>query len=269
VERVLNNRQIEEFFDTGFTSVEQFFDSREMAEISAGFDSLLEIAAEIAGAPGFDPDEAYRVGYDGAYFDFKGVDAQERRFAIRKIAWCGGAVPVLLRYGRHPRLLRAASQLLGCDEMNHLINQAHLKMPGTNVAFGWHQDSVNRGLHKGYFADVNGRGSFVQSGLAVDSVSADSGPLAFIPTSGGAAHLEHTESGHLLPHQVDEARQLAPLPRCGDLLLWHPYTIHGSKPNLSGRPRRILINGFAYPGANKRSYVGSEKGAGELIRAPR
>ncbi len=268
VDQTQTRRQIEEFFDLGFTVVEQFFDEREMTKIATGFDRLLEIAQELSSTPDFDPDASHNLEYNGSYFDFRNVDTIERKFGIRKIAWCGGAVPVLLRYGRHPRLLKLASQLLGSQEMNHLINQAHLKMPGTNVAFKWHQDSVNRGIHKGYFVDINGRGSFVQTGLAVDDASADSGPLAFIPRC-GEGHLPHTAAGHLLPEQVDESRQVVPLPNRGDLLLWHPYTIHGSKPNVSSRPRRVLINGYAYPRANNRSYTGSEKGAGELIRAPR
>ena len=263
VDRTLNDQQIAEFFDIGFTTVPQFFDDREMEEISAGFDRLLEIAEDIVGSPDFDPDEAI-LECEGSYFDLRMANAKE--IEIRKVAWCGGAVPMLLQYGRHPRLLRAASQLLDSDEMNHLINQAHLKMPGTTVAFGWHQDSVNRGFHKGLFTDVNGTGSFVQTGLAVDSVGADSGPLAFIPQSCGAGHLPHSEAGRLSADQVSEESEIAPLPERGDLLLWHPYTIHGSKPNVSSQPRRILINGFSYPGATKRRYAGSEKGAGELIR---
>ena len=75
VDRELNNQQIEEFFDTGFTTAEQFFDDREMSEISSGF---------------------------------RCMDGETTRFEIRKIAWGGGAVPVLLHYGRHPRLLQSA-----------------------------------------------------------------------------------------------------------------------------------------------------------------
>ena len=31
----------------------------------------------------------------------------------------------------------------------------------------------------------------------------------------------------------------------GDVLIWNPYTIHGSRPNLSESSRRVYINGFA------------------------
>lgn len=119
-----------------------------MSEISSDFDRLLEIAEEIVRDPDFNPDDAHNIGYDGSYFDLSCMDGETTKFEIRKIAWVGGAVPVLLNYGRHPRLLHLASQLLGSDEINYLINNAHIKMPGITVAFGWHQDGVNRGFTK-------------------------------------------------------------------------------------------------------------------------
>ena len=137
VDRELNNQQIEEFFDIGFTTAEQFFDDREMSEISSDFDRLLEIAEEIVRAPDFNPDDAHNIEYDGSYFDLRCMDGETKRFEIRKIAWGGGAVPVLLHYGRHPRLLHLASQLLGSDEMNHLINNAH-RLRGRNKDAWYH-----------------------------------------------------------------------------------------------------------------------------------
>ena len=67
MDRELNKQQIEEFFDTGFTTAEQFFDEREMEEISSGFDRLLEIAEEIVRVPDFNPDDAHNIEYDGSY----------------------------------------------------------------------------------------------------------------------------------------------------------------------------------------------------------
>ena len=52
----------------------------------------------------------------------------------------------------------------------------------------------------------------------------------------------------------------------GDVLLFGPYTIHGSKPNLSRSPRRAFLNGFSIPGANRRIYPG--EGAGRTVVAP-
>ena len=49
----------------------------------------------------------------------------------------------------------------------------------------------------------------------------------------------------------------------GDVAFFHPYSIHGSEPNISQGPRRVFINGFAYPGANQKKYPGH--GAGRTV----
>jgi hypothetical protein len=48
------------------------------------------------------------------------------------------------------------------------------------------------------------------------------------------------------------------------VLFFGPYAIHGSTPNESAVPRRVLINGYAYPGANGRVYPG--EGSGRTLR---
>ena len=109
---------------------------------------------------------------------------------------------MLLAYGKDHRLLGMASQLLGSNEMNQLINQAHFKIPGDNVAFPWHQDSENRGYGKPGWKDVNGRGSFVQQAIAIDDVTEENGPLKFIPGSCKLGHLG------LLSRSEEECRTL-------------------------------------------------------------
>jgi ectoine hydroxylase-related dioxygenase (phytanoyl-CoA dioxygenase family) len=46
----------------------------------------------------------------------------------------------------------------------------------------------------------------------------------------------------------------------GDVAFFSPYAIHGSQPNNSKGPRRVFINGFAYPGANQKKYPGQGSG---------
>jgi ectoine hydroxylase-related dioxygenase (phytanoyl-CoA dioxygenase family) len=53
--------------------------------------------------------------------------------------------------------------------------------------------------------------------------------------------------------------------RPGDTLFFGPYTAHASFENTSNRYRRILINGYAFPGANSRVYPGD--GAGRRLTA--
>jgi ectoine hydroxylase-related dioxygenase (phytanoyl-CoA dioxygenase family) len=150
--------------------------------------------------------------------------------------------------------------------MNQLINQAHFKLPGDGVDFPWHQDSTHRRYGRGEWVDANGRGSYVQTVIAVDDITPDNGPLEFIPGSCRLGHVEPPagQEGRLPEHLVDPASAVAATMPAGSVLLFGPYTFHRSRPNESTTPRRVFINGFAYPGANSRVYPG--EGAGRLVR---
>jgi ectoine hydroxylase-related dioxygenase (phytanoyl-CoA dioxygenase family) len=201
---------------------------------------------------------------------------------VQRIVWAGGAEPDLLRLGQDPRLVEPALQLLGTSSCDHLLNQAHFKMPGDGVAFDWHQDIQHRDKGPGSWHDVTGRGSYVQSILLVDDMGDDNGPLQFLPDD--AVPLDErgrlvtaiedytasTPGTTLLPTttarpEVDTSRTVTMTGKAGDVLFFGPYAVHGSLPNTSTAPRRVLINGYAAPGANGRVYPGSGLG----VRLPR
>jgi ectoine hydroxylase-related dioxygenase (phytanoyl-CoA dioxygenase family) len=62
----------------------------------------------------------------------------------------------------------------------------------------------------------------------------------------------------------DESQAMTVTGAAGSVLFFGPYAIHGSTPNESAVPRRVLINGYAYPGANGRVYPG--EGSGRTLR---
>src|SRR5207247_7542695 len=94
---------------------------------------------------------AYSLGetrlHNGSQFVVETVQEGENagRVTIRRITWCGAAEPVLSEYGKDPRLVGMAAQLLGCTEINQLISQAHFELPGAGVTSAGHQASQDRG----------------------------------------------------------------------------------------------------------------------------
>jgi ectoine hydroxylase len=208
---------------------------------------------------------------------------------VQRIVWAGGAEQELLRLGQDARLVEPALQLLGTSSCDHLLNQAHFKMPGDGVAFDWHQDIQHRDKGPGTWHDVTGRGSYVQTILLVDDMNADNGPLQFLPDDAvpldarGRLITGHddysatptttpttTAGATLLPtsatsSSVDASRAVTMTGKAGDVLFFGPNAVHGSLPNVSTSSRRVLINGYAAPGANGRVYPGSGLG----VRLPR
>jgi hypothetical protein len=189
--------------------------------------------------------------HDGAFYALA-VPAQGP-VVVQRVVWAGGAEPLLLRLSEDPRLLGLALELLGTDRCEQLLCQAHYKMPNDGVAFDWHQDIQHRDKGGDTWRDVTGRGSYVQSILLVDDMTEENGPLEFLPSS--AVVLD--ANGRLVPGApVDPTRAVSVTGRAGDVLFFGPYAVHGSHPNTSAMPRRVLINGYAAPGANKRYYPG-------------
>lgn len=244
--------QIDDFFHEGFVIQGDVFTPAEVAEMQAAFERL-EALAQRLGAT---------CDHDGSRFIVESVEGTPK-VRIHRIVWCGGAEPTLSGYGRDPRLLTMAAQLLGSDRMEQLINQAHFKLPGDGIAFPWHQDSTHR-RYGTEWEDVNGRGSYVQTVTAVDDVTEENGPLLLLPGSQRFGHLGPLDEG--LPDGFSEDDAVAATMTAGSVLLMGPYTLHASRVNRSSLPRRAFINGFAYPGANSRDYPGCE--AGRMVISP-
>jgi hypothetical protein len=242
----LRDDEIRAFFEVGWIVRRALFGAVEVARMRACFDELEQIADQL-------PETGL---HRGSYFVLAQKNGQR---VINRVVWAGGCQRYLLDVGGDPRLTVPSAQLLRSAAMDHLLNQAHFKRPRDGVTFGWHQDIQHRDKGNGTWADLNGCGSFVQTIIALDEMTPDSGPLKFMP---GSAQWGRVELGG--DAAAENAVTIAARP--GDVLFFGPYTAHASFENTSERYRRILINGYAYPGANRRVYPGD--GAGRRLTAP-
>lgn len=237
----LTKKQIEDFFEVGFVVVDNVFSKSEIDEIGAALNRITEMAKSLT----------QTTVYKGAQFVVEGS-------RIDRVVWCGAAEPILLNYGEDNRILNPVSQLLGTQEMQQLICQFHPKLPGDTVKFDWHQDSQHRFYGTSDWTDVNGKGSYVQTMLAIDEVSMENGPVFFIPGSGKNGHLGLDKNP--VEQFCDLDKAVPCLMKPGSLAFFGPYVVHGSFPNESNKSRRVFLNGYAHPQANKRAYPGVGSG---------
>jgi hypothetical protein len=244
---VLTEAQLSEFSGEGYLVLRRTFTPDEVLALDAAF-ARLEARAQALAEPTLVEDSLFVVERrPGA------------RLRIERIVWCGGAEPDLGRIGRSPKLTLPVSQLLGSSEMDQLINQAHIKNPGDGVSFHFHQDSYHRRYGTELFEDLNGRGSFVQALTAVDTMTPDNGGLWVVPRSHLGGHIP-TSNGRL-PEGAFRRADAVPLHlAAGDTVLFGPFTVHGSGLNSGTTARRVFINGFCSPGANRREYPGAGRG---------
>lgn len=243
--------EIHDYFEIGWIVRPGLFRADEVARMQSCFDELEKIAGELSGT-GL---------HRGSHFV---LGEKHGRRVVHRIVWAGGCQPYLLAIGSDARLTVPCAQLLRSHAMDHLLNQAHFKRPGDGVAFDWHQDIQHRDKDAGEWTDVNGSGSFVQTLIVLDEMTPDSGPLKFIPGSSKWGRVDFGDDSS--PSRSPEADAVTITAQPGDTLFFGPFTAHASDENVSDRYRRVLINGYASPGANRRVYPGD--GAGRRLFAP-
>ena len=265
---MLSEEQERAFFHQGFVVLRSLFSADEVKGAREAFERLYTRA------------QALRTTgeHDGSLFVLDAPPTGD--VVVKRIVWAGGAEPVLLRLSEDRRLVDPALHLLGTPHCEQLLCQAHFKMPHDGVSFDWHQDIQHRDKGPGTWQDVNGRGSYVQTILLIDDMRADNGPLQFLPPDAvqldargrlpvgdddyGADYGSQmgSRSGGL---SIDASRAITVTGHGGDVLLFGPHAVHGSLPNTSTSSRRVLINGYAAPGANGRVYPG--RGSGRTLPA--
>lgn len=253
----LTDSEVTAFFETGWILRRALFRSGEIAEMRAAFEDLLRMASTMS-ATGLN---------NGSYFVLGEKSGEQ---VVKRVVWAGGSQPCLLRTGEDRRLTMPASQLLGSKRLEQLLSQAHFKRPNDGVIFGWHQDIQHRDKGDGGWRDANGKGSFVQTLIVLDEMTADSGPVQFIPGSSKWGRVDFGDHDYdKTDYQPNRPAQFRPqdavtiIADPGDVLFFGPYTAHASFENRTQNYRRVFINGYAYPGANSRKYPG--EGAGRTI----
>lgn len=237
------------FEHAGYLVRKAAFDVEEVAALARAFDRLSDRARGLEAT----------AQLDGATF-VVGPTGPRATPRVQRVVWCGAAEPLLLEAGMDRRALGPALDLLGTSAADHLVNQAHLKAPGDGVDFPLHQDAWNRRWGTALWRDRSFDGGYVQVLLTVDEMRADNGPLLVVPGShGGGAilGLDRRARVEALAAQLKARPILAPP---GSLVFFGPFLVHGSTPNESSAPRRALVNGFARPGVNRRSYPGAGLG---------
>lgn len=266
----LSKKEVRSFFEDGFVIVPQLFKSAEVSTLKSLAKELRDEAQSIAkqhiAQNSIGVDKEFRC-------DYPGLDGPQSASilaihnhqvpAIKLISWVGGVKPHLVELGRHPKITTPVAQLLGSIKADHLINQIHYKIPHDNVTFAWHQDIQNRRAFDPKWQDVNKRGSFVQVITAIDRQTATNGPLIIVPYSHKKdLCLDRLRSRKVAKEMIErlyDPKEYKPLlMEPGDTIFMHPLILHKSDTNTSEKneSRDIFINGYSYPGANQKPYLG-------------
>jgi hypothetical protein len=230
------------YWRDGYAIVRGFFGLAEIGEIAEAMDALY--AEGVAHGRCFRHGNLfYNVAREG-----------EGEPLVPMVQWPSYHQPVLNSVRLDTRFSELLEPLIGYD-LKQIINQVHWKAPGSLGDFAWHQDSRFRRPASAY---RNLATAYVQTGLAIDPHTPQSGCMRIIPGSHLRGDLDMDSSQKALGTAMTDsaledvglsaADAIDLLLEPGDLALWSPYLVHGSGKNVSDHKRRLYINGYVRNG---------------------
>ena len=222
----------------GYVIIRGMFSPKEIAEIGKAIDQVHEEAV----AHG----RSFRHG--NLFYNIAPDDSGTP--LVRMAQWFSYHQPGLNAVRLDPRFAALLEPLLGWD-LKQIINQIHWKAPGARGDFAWHQDARFRLPAEAY---RNLATSYIQTGLAIDPHTPESGCMKFIRGSHTHGDLDLDTQAEVLGRSMNDAvlagAGLSPedlvevILEPGDLAFWSPYLVHGSGANRSDHKRRLYINGY-------------------------
>ncbi|MGL5825721.1 MAG: phytanoyl-CoA dioxygenase family protein [Nocardioides sp.] len=158
--------------------------------------------------------------------------------APRKIDWAFPKHPAFRQLVLDERLRVVVAAVL--RHTPYLVrDQIFLKPAGIGSSKPWHQDQPH--------LDCEPPDKVIGAWIALDDATADNGCLRYVSGSHRGPLLDHTPMPGAEHNAIPDPEQAkavywehatyAPV-QAGGIALHHPYTLHGSPPNRSGRPRR-------------------------------
>ncbi|MDG2065643.1 MAG: phytanoyl-CoA dioxygenase family protein [SAR324 cluster bacterium] len=142
---------------------------------------------------------------------------------------------------RNPKLLRMLKILLG-ENVRFRNSKLNIKAAHGGSAVDWHQDWA-------FYPHTNP--DLLAVGIMIDDIDEDNAPLMVVPQSHLGETLNHHHKGifsgsvDLKNEDIDISTAVKITGKAGSASFHHVKTLHGSSPNFSNLPRRLLLFEFA------------------------
>ena len=211
---------MQSYRDHGYLAVPGVLSAAEVAELQRVTDELVDASRGVA---------AHTDVYDLE----PGHSAAEPR--VRRIKSPDLQHEVYARTLRHPAILDLVEQLIG-PGVRYRSTKLNLKSAGYGSPVEWHQDWA-------FYPHTND--DILAVGVCIDAMSDANGGLLVVPGSHRGPLYDHHQDGWFVGAitgaEVDSAQVAQLEVPAGGISLHHVRTVHGSVPNRSPRPRRLLL----------------------------
>lgn len=224
---MLSPQQIEFYRTEGYLGVEGVFSPAEVEELRRVTDEFVEKSRSVTAS--------------NAVFDLEPSHTPQNP-RLRRLKSPTKQHDVYRRALTHPKILAILTQLIGPNLMWN-GDKLNMKLADIGSPVEWHQDWI-------FYPHTND--DLLAIGVAMDDSTLENGCLMVLPRTHRGPLLDHHQDGRFVGavaesgFKPDDAVPI--LLKAGGISIHHVRTLHGSAPNRSSRPRRLLL--FQYCSAD-------------------
>lgn len=221
----LSDADVAFYRENGYILVPDVVSAEEIARLRAVTDELVE--------------QSRQVRENGDVYDLEDSHAPDRP-RVRRIKTPHKWRDVYASIVRHPNIITVLRRLIG-PNIRFDTSKLNMKSEAGGAPVGWHQDWA-------FYPHTND--DLCATGLMLDDVGLDNGPMMVVPGSHLGPTYDHHVDGHFCgaindPAADDIYAKAVPLTgTAGSLTVHHVRIVHGSAPNRSSRPRRFLLHQY-------------------------
>ncbi len=217
---MLTDTQIEQYREKGYVGVEEILSEEEVGSLRRVTDDFVEQSRVLS--------ESNEV------FDLEpGHTPEEPR--LRRLKSPINAHEVYAQTIRHDKILDIVSQLIG-PAVRTNGNKLNMKSGGFGSPVEWHQDWA-------FYPHTND--DLLAVGVCLDDMNEENGCLLVVPGSHKGPIFDHHQdgcfAGAVTESDFDDGKAEKVELKAGGISIHHARALHGSLPNTSPNPRRLLL----------------------------
>ena len=220
---MLNAAQIDAYDTKGYLTIKNVLTEDQLEELRRVTDEFVEKSRDV-------------TSNDNTFDLEPGHSAASP--SLRRINHPVSKHPVYAQYARYDPILDNVECLLGPNLRFH-NNKLNMKNPGHGSAVEWHQDWA-------FYPHTND--DLLEVGIALDDMTLENGALMVIPGSHKGKTWDHHQDGLFVGAITDSTFEpsgaVSVTVKAGGITMHHVRMVHGSRPNRSEMPRRMLFIGF-------------------------
>tara|TARA_B100000941_G_scaffold182851_1_gene131318 strand:+ start:152 stop:1021 length:870 start_codon:yes stop_codon:yes gene_type:complete len=221
--RSISQDQINFYNEKGYLIVENVLSQNEIKELGSITDNFVEKSKNITK---HNEDFDIEPGHSKENPKLRRIKKPEKQHSIYE------------KTLKNPKILDVVEDLIG-PNIRTLGGKLNMKAPGGGAQVEWHTDWA-------FYPHTND--DILEVGIPLDDMEIENGCLMAIPGSHKWEAISHHEDGVFVgavsENDFNMEDAVPFVLKAGSISLHHVRALHGSAPNMSNRPRRLLLQGY-------------------------